>query len=730
LTATQTQAQAFQLNVTSFIAENDRIVKDIDSLIARLSSVHTSIAMINSPVRLSSEPAASEEVPYLSLQPPPGRQLEGVVQFEDLDLYMWPSARYQTPSLLFYAGPVRFPEQQNGTEPDTREDVVWLMAEEDQLRLGWELGGYHANKTYPIRVEGESQLRLTRDGSQFQLQFSPSAEEVLQERSLVNGSLLFHSSHRTAFLLGGWPHGAQLGTEAAPLPLSSLRGFEGQFQLALFNGLLWGLWNVRSTSATDFIGEREFRRNALTRSVVWHANPGFLRTASTLSFDGSGYLFTEQFGTETEFATFAAFLSVILYLRSNDAGQGLVMYAYQPQESVSLEVFLRDGQINVLISRHDTSEVLVNHTETTSGEEEDLVSISYVPAARRYLINDRVFNNVLGSRFFTNLQEVRAWFGGVKEDQLEDSYVPHEKVGYFGCLDMYVRRNFDSVFEIFRGSSFTDHYLNSPLQSGLSATCYATVYVREVSFAAGAEGLAYTYLPLPPRPSPCLTSSSTHTLSLSVLPLEGDGYILAARDQGSTVSVLLRSGVVEATISTGSGAESIFSLEPLELGTWHYLLLSLDLVPTQELQFSLFVDGLLQGTISSTLPNFSLDLPTSAPVDVANPTPVLFVGGVPLTSDPSITTPTFSGCMQDLTFDLCPLSFQSPSMVERYPPGVRYHTCPPAPVVPSPQLPVRPAPPQQRVCVGAAPVELGSTHGGFARDTQLRSSSVAGLLGR
>ena len=51
--------------------------------------------------------------------------------------------------------------------------------------------------------------------------------------------------------------------------------------------------------------------------------------------------------------------------------------------------------------------------------------------------------------------------------------------------------------------------------------------------------------------------------------------------QGSTVSVLLRSGVVEATISTGSGAESIFSLEPLELGTWHYLLLSLDLVPTQ-----------------------------------------------------------------------------------------------------------------------------------------------------
>lgn len=52
----------------------------------------------------------------------------------------------------------------------------------------------------------------------------------------------------------------QLGSEDAPLPLSSLHGFKGQFQLALFNGDLWGLWNVRSTSATDFIGDMEFRR--------------------------------------------------------------------------------------------------------------------------------------------------------------------------------------------------------------------------------------------------------------------------------------------------------------------------------------------------------------------------------------------------------------------------------------------------------------------------------------
>lgn len=38
------------------------------------------------------------------------------------------------------------------------------------------------------------------------------------------------------------------------------------------------------------------------------------------------------------------------------------------QESISLEVFFRDGFLNVLISRHDDigSEVVVNHSEVAS----------------------------------------------------------------------------------------------------------------------------------------------------------------------------------------------------------------------------------------------------------------------------------------------------------------------------------------------------------------------------
>lgn len=47
--------------------------------------------------------------------------------------------------------------------------------------------------------------------------------------------------------------------------------------------------------------------------------------------------------------------------------------------------------------------------------------------------------------------------------------------------------------------------------------------------------------------------------------------------QNTTLSVVLRSGVVEVTVASGTDTVSLASQEPLELGVWHYLLLSLDL---------------------------------------------------------------------------------------------------------------------------------------------------------
>ena len=61
------------------------------------------------------------EMPYISLQPPPGRRLGDEIVFEALDMYFLPSLLYSPPALLFYAGPILPPSQSvNDTEVHVR----------------------------------------------------------------------------------------------------------------------------------------------------------------------------------------------------------------------------------------------------------------------------------------------------------------------------------------------------------------------------------------------------------------------------------------------------------------------------------------------------------------------------------------------------------------------------------------------------------------------------------
>ena len=69
-------------------------------------------------------------------------------------------------------------------------------------------------------------------------------------------------------------------------------------------------------------------------------------------------------------------------------------------------------------------------------------------------------------------------------------------------------------------------------------------------------------------------------------------------------------------------------------------------------ELQLFVNGILHHAIPLSLTSFSLDLPTSAPVGVADPTPVLFLGQVTQDFNRSSNLPSFTGCMRDLTIDL------------------------------------------------------------------------------
>ena len=60
-------------------------------------------------------------------------------------------------------------------------------------------------------------VSCVRGGSQFQLDFQPLGGGGVHVESLVNGSLLFHSTQRTAFLLGGWPQGAEVSSQPCQL---------------------------------------------------------------------------------------------------------------------------------------------------------------------------------------------------------------------------------------------------------------------------------------------------------------------------------------------------------------------------------------------------------------------------------------------------------------------------------------------------------------------------------
>ena len=47
-----------------------------------------------------------DELAYLSLQPPPEQVIQDGIQFESIELYLWSSAAFDPPSILFYAGPI------------------------------------------------------------------------------------------------------------------------------------------------------------------------------------------------------------------------------------------------------------------------------------------------------------------------------------------------------------------------------------------------------------------------------------------------------------------------------------------------------------------------------------------------------------------------------------------------------------------------------------------------
>jgi hypothetical protein len=73
-------------------------------------------------------------------------------------------------------------------------------------------------------------------------------------------------------------------------------------------------------------------RNELATVNAWHASS--TSTAAAISFDGTGYLYIDQFSSLSSFSSL--FRSMDITIRPNDERDGLILFAFDPQVTVHL----------------------------------------------------------------------------------------------------------------------------------------------------------------------------------------------------------------------------------------------------------------------------------------------------------------------------------------------------------------------------------------------------------
>ena len=73
-------------------------------------------------------------------------------------------------------------------------------------------------------------------------------------------------------------------------------------------------------------------RNELATVNAWHASS--ISTAAAISFDGTGYLYVDQFSSLSSFSSFIR--SITITIRPNDEQDSLVLFAFDPQVTTCL----------------------------------------------------------------------------------------------------------------------------------------------------------------------------------------------------------------------------------------------------------------------------------------------------------------------------------------------------------------------------------------------------------
>ena len=449
--------------LSTTIQQNNDILSDIETLLRTVDSTHRLLQKINSPALF--EEAGSIK-PYISLQPPPGvDNNEETIQFDSLELYLNAYSSYQSPGLLFYAGPL-VETGTPGNDSTLAEDYLAIVDNAvNTISVEWRIGSNMGKNSIPYDIVDQRQVYLRRTGSMFELAagFDEPLPMPTRDFTLLEGSLLFTMSPNTVFLVGGRPASSRLALN----DYETYGSISGTLDLLLYNGDNWTPWNYRRRSNTTFIGSYNRHVEAISNTYV----PASAPTANVLSFDGNGYIRPTQF---VEQGMFVSLNRILINYRLNSF-EGLLMYLYDPITSVSVEVGVLNGHLMVHLKDGVNQDTLYQRLLTSNDFDEASLLLEFNGGMVR-LDGDNAF--IFPFVPFTDLTRLQAWFGGVSSNHLSEPFQPTITTkGIRGCISVTVTAS-NIGNAIFRQTPFfIENYLNSPIQNGFSATCFESVSI-------------------------------------------------------------------------------------------------------------------------------------------------------------------------------------------------------------------------------------------------------------
>ena len=449
--------------LSTTIRQNNDILSDIETLLRTVDSTHKLLEKINSPAVF--EEAGSIK-PYVSLQPPPGvGDNEETIQFDSLELYLNANGLYRSPGLLFYAGPLVEPGTP-GNDSTLAEDYLAIVDNAgNTISVEWRIGSNAGTNSMEYDIADESQVYLRRTGSMFELMagFDAPLPTPIRDFTLLEGSLLFTTSPNTVFLVGGRPASSRLALNN----YENYGSISGTLDLLLYNGDNWTPWNYRRRSNTTFIGLYNRHMAAISNTYV----PLSASTANVLSFDGTGYIRPSQFVERQIFGSNNNRIRIDYRLNSFE---GLLMYLYDPVTSMSIEVGVSNGHLMVLLKDGVNDNMYQRALKSEDFDEGSL--LMEFSSGRVRLDNNNEFIFLFVS--FTDLTRLQAWFGGVSSNHLSEPFQPTITTkGIRGCISVTVTASSIND-DIFRQTPFfVENYLNSPIQNGVSGTCFESVSI-------------------------------------------------------------------------------------------------------------------------------------------------------------------------------------------------------------------------------------------------------------